>query len=149
MKKYKPILLLDFDGVIHSYSSGWRGSRNIPDEPVPGALEFIDSAQKHFQVCIYSSRSRQFLGKRAMKRWLKTHLENYVLSKNPEFIELDPLNDSYAMYERVVSTILSLIKFPTKKPAAFLTIDDRAICFDGNFRDPKELLKFKPWNKGG
>ena len=26
----KPILCLDFDGVLHSYTSGWRGAR-IPD----------------------------------------------------------------------------------------------------------------------
>jgi hypothetical protein len=30
----KPILCLDFDGVIHSYSSGWKGADVIPDPPV-------------------------------------------------------------------------------------------------------------------
>ena len=66
----KPILCLDFDGVIHSYTSGWQGARSIPDMPVLGALEFIVEALNHFQVCIYSSRSRYLGGKRAMKRWL-------------------------------------------------------------------------------
>ena len=37
----KPIICLDFDGVIHSYTSGWKGAAVIPDPPVPGALEFI------------------------------------------------------------------------------------------------------------
>lgn len=29
----KPILCLDFDGVIHSYASGWKGADVIPDPP--------------------------------------------------------------------------------------------------------------------
>ena len=35
------IVCLDFDGVIHSYSSGWKGPREIPDPPVPGAIRWI------------------------------------------------------------------------------------------------------------
>ena len=69
----KPILCLDFDGVIHSYTSGWKGARNIPDPPVPGALDFILAVQAQFQVVILSSRSHQWGGRRAMKRWLTEH----------------------------------------------------------------------------
>ena len=42
---------------------------------------------------------------------------------------------------------VELIDFPLMKPAAFVQLDDRAITFTGVFPDPKELLKFKPWNK--
>jgi hypothetical protein len=40
-----------------------------------------------------------------------------------------------------------LLKFPVKKPAAFLTIDDRAICFNGTFPTSAEMMAFKPWYK--
>ena len=41
------------------------------------------------------------------------------------------------------------LEFPTQKPAAFITIDDRAMCFRGVFPTPDEIRMFKPWNKGG
>ena len=44
MSERKPILCMDFDGVIHSYESGWRGATIIPDVPVEGALEFLKAA---------------------------------------------------------------------------------------------------------
>ena len=44
---------------------------------------------------------------------------------------------------------MSCVSFPEQKPPAFLTIDDRAICFEGDWSelDPAELLGFKPRNK--
>jgi len=146
----KPILCVDFDGVLHSYASGWKGARNIPDPPVDGAMEFLDEAQEYFQVNVYSSRSRQFGGKRAMKKWLLTYLEEYICKKYSydHFDELlDPFNPEQYSHTALAKDILSYIKFPTEKPAAFLTIDDRCFLFRGTFPYPKELLEFKPWTK--
>lgn len=53
----KPILYLNFDGVIDSYTSGWKGADVIPDQPVPGAIAFIIDAVGVFEVHIFSSRS--------------------------------------------------------------------------------------------
>ena len=160
MKKEKPILLLDFDGVLNSYSSGWKGARVIPDPPVPGALEFIVEAIEHFQVCIYSARSRHVGGKRAMKKWLRKHYIEMALpwgSADYKYIDFfenpffdwtcetafaDPWPDAVRYATR---RLLKEIKFPTKKPPAFLTIDDRAICFTGEFPDTADLMEFKPW----
>lgn len=168
----KPILLLDFDGVIHSYKSGWQGVRNIPDMPVSGALEFIVNAMNHFQVCVYSARSGQLGGKWAMKKWFyRRYAEIGGVSKtgypapfrqlnlNTEIPKIPKWFYDYILSDTSmepwewevhygVKSILKKIKFPTKKPGAFLTIDDRAICFDGEFQDPEELLNFKPWHKG-
>lgn len=53
----KPILCLDFDGVIHGYQSGWQGADMCPDPAVPGAVDFIKRAVDTFTVSIFSSRS--------------------------------------------------------------------------------------------
>jgi hypothetical protein len=129
----KPILCLDFDGVIHSYSSGWKGATVIPDPPVPGALAFIVEALQYFRVAIFSSRSHQPGGIEAMCRWLG-------------YWSVDPDHGMPGDFDHAV---WSEIDWPTEKPAAFLTIDDRAVCFNGDFEayDMPTLLAFKPWNK--
>lgn len=147
LPKGKPVLCLDFDGVIHSYSSGWKGPRNIPDPPVLGALSFLEMAREVFDLAIYSSRSRYFGGRWAMKRWLKKYLVDYYWDKYPNLCGFaEPMGEDDC-YLRMANDLLRSIKFPTKKPAAFLQIDDRAICFTGTFPDLESIMKFKPWNK--
>ena len=129
-----PIICVDFDGVIHSYTSGWKGIDVIPDPPVEGAIKWLeDNLPVPEAICmmapphkgpivqIYSSRSKSWFGRRAMKMWLiKQGLHPAYITEG-------------------------LLKFPVKKPAAFLTIDDRAICFNGTFPTTEEMLAFKPW----
>lgn len=123
----KPILCLDFDGVLHSYVSGWKGADVIPDPPVAGALEFIREAAFHFKVAIYSSRSGQPGGIEAMKRWLS----EWDASATQDFRE----------------DILAIVEFPTEKPAAMVTLDDRALTFTGTWPTIATLKEFQPWNK--
>ena len=97
----------------------WQGAHIIPDPPVKGAIiwlrEMMDNPD--YFVNIYSSRSSQEGGIAAMKDWL----------------------DKYMIWDR------NKIHFPTQKPIAYLTIDDRAICFRGTFPSVQELDNFKPW----
>lgn len=127
MADRKPILCLDFDGVLHSYTSGWKGADVIPDPPVPGAIDFLKEATGSFEVHIFSSRSHQPGGIDAMKAWMAA-----------------AIHDHYGM----TPFWIDLIEFPTVKPPALVTIDDRAIQFTGNWSefDVDELLRFKPWN---
>lgn len=114
-------ICVDFDGVIHSYTSGWKGMDNIPDPPVARAFEFLAEAVQHFTVNIYSSRSKDPMGLEAMQVWFKSQ------GLNPN--------------------IFAQLKFPTQKPAAVMTIDDRAFCFKGEFPSMEWLKDFRPWNK--
>lgn len=128
----KPILCLDFDGVIHSYTSGWKGAGVISDPPVPGALDFIQNALGDFDVQIYSSRSGQNGGIDAMQEYLCKHL----VEQFPHLKKSD-----------VMGFVLEMIGWPQEKPPAMITIDDRAITFTGEWPDMATLKSFKPWNK--
>lgn len=46
----KPILCVDFDGVIHLYTTPWTNAFTISDGPVPGALEWLWKATEWFDV---------------------------------------------------------------------------------------------------
>lgn len=117
----KKILCLDFDGVLHSYVSGWKGIGVISDDPVPGSLEALTEYVQHFTVVIYSSRSKSAEGIHAMQDWLI----------------------AYGLPER----ILNQIEFHAIKPPAWLTIDDRCMQFEGQFPDWKSIDEFEPWYK--
>jgi len=152
--KTKPIICLDFDGVIHSYTSGWQGPRIIPDEPVPGALEFIVKAQEDFIVAIYSSRSHALLGRMAMKAWLKQEFVKLCpgYERTPKWLADEITKNSFAdpwedEVDWAVNKIVNDIEFRVHKPPALVTIDDRAIQFNGVFPGLEEIKQFKPWNK--
>jgi hypothetical protein len=117
-------ICVDFDGVLHSYTSGYKGPRTIPDPPVPGAIEWLQSMTDTFtpyHIMIYSSRSSCIGGVAAMKAWLYKH--------------------------GVTGEYQDNISFPKHKPPARLYIDDRAWRFEGKFPTIKEIKKFKPWLK--
>lgn len=128
----KPILCLDFDGVLHGYTSGWKGAGVADDPPVPGAREFLYEASKRFRLAIYSSRSKSLAGRAAMRRYVRKHFE-HSLTFSPHHPDHDWLSEA--------------IWYPWFKPPAFITIDDRAIQFDGTWPALDALAAFKPWNK--
>lgn len=138
----KPILCVDFDGVIHSYTSGWQGAGAIYDPPVKGAIAWLIRAREHFRVNIFSSRSCYPEGRSCYPeglRAMKKYLWNFAAH---EFGDMEKA-------EQFVADL----SFPTEKPPAFLSIDDRAIRFEGDWADPalapEVLLQFKPWNQRG
>ena len=73
MHQARRTVCLDFDGVIHSYRSGWCGAEIIPDPPVHGSREAIEQLRKRFRVVIHSARCQTDEGKKAIEVWLKKH----------------------------------------------------------------------------
>lgn len=138
----KPTLAVDFDGVLHAYTSGWQGANVVADGPVPGAMQWLSEATKQFEVVIYSSRSSQDGGVEAMRNAIRKWMHDYI--------EQSDNYKSHGYADKAAREFVSLyLSFPVTKPAAFLTIDDRAIQFNGDFSSlrPDRLREFKPWNK--
>src|SRR3972149_6963098 len=107
--KNKQILVLDFDGVLHSYTSGWQGAAIISDPPVAGAIEFCWEASRHSDLWIVSSRCSQDLGIGAIR----------------DFLDKYGFPDTFTI--------------SSEKPPAYLTLDDRAIAFRGYWPSIQEL----------
>jgi phosphoglycolate phosphatase-like HAD superfamily hydrolase len=111
-------VIFDFDGVIHSYKSGWKGADIIPDAPVLGIQEEIKKIRDTgYKVVVVSTRCYQDGGIEAIKQYLKNNN-----------IEVDDVTG--------------------EKPPAIVQIDDRCICFDGQTEGLLEKIEnFKSWNK--
>lgn len=113
-------VVFDFDGVIHSYTSGWQGAVFITDPPVPGIKEALrDIRNAGYEIVIVSTRCTYTCGMEAIKKWLdKYDIAQYV--------------------DRICK----------EKPPAVVYIDDRAICFDGRPDTLLDKIRrFTPWNK--
>lgn len=127
------ILNLDFDGVIHSYKSGWQSAHVIPDPPVDGIEEWLYNAVRHFKIAVFSSRTGQEGGVSAMK--------GFVIGM---LIRKFGVDEAQHIMERIY--------FPSSKPPARVGIDDRVLQFNGDWKDdrydPATLAQFQPWWMG-
>ena len=125
-------ICIDFDGVLHSDTSGWQGAAIIPDPPVEGALLRLRSYLADtppLVLAIYSARSAQADGIQSMRSWIETH---DAATRHPE--DSTPLVD--------------MLLFPHYKPAAKVYLDDRAFRFEGRFPSIHELrIAFRVWNE--
>ena len=110
-------IAIDFDGVINSFKSGWKGAE-FTDEPVNGAFEAINILlSEGYKVVIYSTRAETVEGKNT--------IYNYLLKNNINISEIEVTD---------------------KKPIALVYIDDRAINFSGNWNETLDKIKdFKTW----
>jgi hypothetical protein len=118
----KKVIAVDFDGVINSYTSGWKGPTET-DEPVLSAAESLHTLyQRGYKIIIFSTRANTSEGADTIREYLRNHAENN------EFAEAVEITD--------------------KKPIADVYIDDRAISFTGDWEETlKQIEEFKPWTE--
>ena len=166
MSKEKRTISIDFDGTLTEYARGWEGPRTVNDFPVGwlyfdrrNAIHWLMDAALLFDVCIFSSRSHQFGGRRAMKKWVEEHVASYLtrlddsgrgnISSSFEMTwcpgsAMEPL---WVVRKDVGRKVVKSIRFPKHKPASAVILDDRAIHFNGNFPSLEDVMNFKPWNR--
>lgn len=111
-------IAVDFDGVLHSYLSGWQGADIIPDPPVEGAIDWLNEIGVAYDIAILTTRAREQAGAQAVGEWL-----------NEQGVEID--------------FVVTAVKEP-----ALLYIDDRAWRFSGRFPNLKTIRYAKPWKAG-
>jgi hypothetical protein len=89
---YKKTVVFDFDGVINSYKSGWKGVSVIPDPPVEGIKEQIAELRKTHRVVIQSTRCTKPEGIAAIKDYLAKYgieVDDVTADKPPAIAYVD------------------------------------------------------------
>ena len=88
----KQTIIVDFDGTISTYSSGWQGADVILDKPVEGVREAIIKLREVYKVVVYSTRCHYPGGAEAIQKWLdqwKIPVDQVVSEKVPSVLQVD------------------------------------------------------------
>lgn len=118
-EKRKWTVAVDCDGVLHSYTTPWSAANEIPDPPVPGAIDWLNEIVGHFDVVVHTTRGDQEGGNEAVMAWLREH--------------------GYTGPDLLVTS---------KKVPALIYIDDRGWRFEGNnFPTVQQIHGARPWHK--
>jgi hypothetical protein len=118
----KKTVAVDFDGVINSYKSGWKGPAET-DELVIGAAHALrELFELGHKIIVFSTRANTPEGEETIRDYIME------VTETPE--------------------IYNSIEVTDRKPVADVYIDDRAIPFTGDWKETLEQIKnFEPWTK--
>jgi hypothetical protein len=92
LRAHRRTVCLDFDGVIHSYQSGWQGETVITDPPIHRVDRAIAQLRKIYRIVVYSARCRTPEGVQAIRDWLARHkieVDDVCEHKPPAFVYVD------------------------------------------------------------
>lgn len=136
-KKYS--IAVDFDGVIHQYTTKQQGEWDpeyIPDPPMPGAFEWLTQMVRHFKVVIYSARL--------------TPRDNTEAGWAAAIDARDAVTSWMMKHGLQVEVIRSLEFWQSAgKPTALIYIDDRGFRFEGTFPTKEQIHRLRPWKVNG
>lgn len=142
MTDYTPVIAVDFDGVIHRFTTPWTASTIVADPPVDGAFAWLRMLLgSGVRVWLHTSRMTRFAHPwsavtpeleepiearvRALHEWFRAHGGGDIM-EHPN---------------------INLWQWPGK-PQADWYVDDHAVRFDGVFPTHDELFALRtPWNK--
>lgn len=108
-------LMIDFDGVIHSYHEGYKDG-TIYGYVLEGAKETIDELSKNYQIVIFTTRVSEAQNEESIDQ-IKKDIEDW-LNKNEVYFDF----------------------ITSDKLAAEAYIDDKAYRFENNWEEIKEKL---------
>lgn len=147
----KKTVVFDFDGVIHSYTSGWIGDTAIPDPPFPGIREAIVDIRKKYRVVVVSTRCASEEGKAAIKEWLAKYdivVDDITKEKPPAVVYIDDRAicfDGHA--DLLAARIEAFQPFYSAKHAGFLTFEDAQKWYDAYHRVKHELERERMYHR--
>jgi len=105
-RRNRRTVAIDFDGVIHQYSKGWRDG-TIYDPPVEGAREAMEKLHRRYDIVIFTTRVNPAMrGADTQIDEIIGWLERYGFRRGEHYDDI-----THA------------------KPAALVYIDDRALHF--------------------
>lgn len=111
----KPVLCLDFDGVLHDHAGlEWTGEADIFGPPIHGAKEAVDFLRTRYTVVVHSARCCTTEGRQSIVSWL-------------------------AMYGIAVDEVCE------HKPAAFAYVDDLGVPFYGDWSEVIARVRDMPY----
>lgn len=120
----RPTVSLDFDGVLHCFSSGWTGYEPC-DGPEPGALGFVtDLIDAGYDIVVVSSRAHIEEGRVAIERWLDRHEFPPLHVTNEKIIAVAYVDDRAVPY-RTGSGLWSLVMRDINTLAQVAATQDR------------------------
>ena len=67
----KPTVAIDFDGVVHKYTTPFEEFDVIPDSIVPGIKDFLEELHKDYKIVIFTARVINERGLLAVTKFMK------------------------------------------------------------------------------